>query len=61
MNLEESIFYKEVYLKAFSLSPFKILKSVVSEVLTHRIYVPSASILKSVFLRELPRCDYIVN
>lgn len=60
MSLEESISYKEVYLKAFFFSPSIILKSVVSEVLTHRICVPSASI-ENVSLRELPRCDYIVS
>lgn len=58
MNLEESISYKEVYLKAFSLSPSKILKSVVSEILTNRIRVPSVSI-EYIFLWELSRCDYI--
>lgn len=60
MSLEESISYKEVYLKAFSLSPSKRLKSVVSEILTNRICVPSVSI-EYAFLQELSRCDYIVN
>lgn len=59
MSLKESISYKEVYLKAFSLSSSEILKSVVSKVFTFRmrdfhITVPSASI-GHVFLRVQSR------